>query len=291
MRQIVIIHNCQLICKICFGGKMEQKSIISKIQYCTANIAWKPHFHNGYEVIFVTSGEIEVIVNNKTYRASRGTIILISNHEHHAIKVISEPYNRYYIIIYPQIADKLINNPLLISILKNRPASFIHCMDISKHMELVTGLFQKLMKENTTKNQLSDDLIACYLKELLILILRDNETAFPNMQKTIKMEIYEIQKYIDTHFAENIQIASLADQYYINLFYLSHSFKKLTGYSPKQYLLLTRMSYARELLITTDTSIKVITDQCGFNDVNNFIRVFKREYQMTPKQYRVAMST
>ena len=79
--------------------------------------------------------------------------------------------------------------------------------------------------------------------------------------------------------------------YYISLFYLSHSFKKLTGYSPKQYLLLTRMSYARELLITTDTAVKVITDQCGFNDVNNFIRVFKREYQMTPKQYRIAMST
>lgn len=265
---------------------MQQESIISKIQFCIENTSAKSHFHNEYEVIFVTEGKIEIIINDKTYLAEKGSIIFISNHEQHSIKVLSEPYKRYYAIIYPKIADKLINNPLLISILKNRPVCFKHCMDISNNIEYVSSLLDKLINENDCEKQLQNELMACYLEELLILVLRSNQDAFPAVQNTNETEIYEIQKYLDKNFTKEIKIADIADKFYISLYYLSHCFKKQTGYSPKQYLLLIRLSYARELLINTDTSITEITEQCGFSDVNNFIRIFKREYTMTPKQYR-----
>lgn len=118
-------------------------------------------------------------------------------------------------------------------------------------------------------------------------MLRSNKNIFPIIQKTISKDVYEIQKYIDRHFMEDIKISELAKRNHISQYYLSHSFKKLCGYSPKQYLLMTRLSFARELLTITDCSIKEIAYKCCFNDVNNFIRVFKREYNMTPKQYRL----
>jgi len=121
---------------------------------------------------------------------------------------------------------------------------------------------------------------------LLITLFRLESNRFPIPSKNIKPEIFEVQKYIEKHFKENILISELADKFYINKYYLSHSFKELTGYSPKQYLLLNRLSYAKELLFNSALDISQISIQTGFYDSNSFIRAFKNEFGITPNAYR-----
>ena len=87
-------------------------------------------------------------------------------------------------------------------------------------------------------------------------------------------------------FPEDVRIKDLAAKYYINFYYLSHLFREVTGYSPKQYLLLNRLSYAKDLLINTPLSVSEIAYQAGFPDDNGFIRSFKHEFGVTPKKYR-----
>ena len=74
--------------------------------------------------------------------------------------------------------------------------------------------------------------------------------------------------------------------FYINHSYLTHVFKQQVGYSPKQYILLNRLSYAQELLETTQLQISQIAYRCGFGDVNNFIRAFKSYSGLSPNQFR-----
>jgi AraC-like DNA-binding protein len=50
--------------------------------------------------------------------------------------------------------------------------------------------------------------------------------------------------------------------------------------------MLSRLSYAKELLLTTDLGVAEISARSGFGDVNNFIRSFKRLNGVTPNRYR-----
>ena len=72
----------------------------------------------------------------------------------------------------------------------------------------------------------------------------------------------------------------------MNHCYLTHLFKKQVGYSPKQYILLNRLSYAQELLETTQLQVSQVALQCGFGDVNNFIRAFREWFGVSPSQFR-----
>ncbi|MGN1249678.1 MAG: helix-turn-helix domain-containing protein, partial [Candidatus Spyradocola sp.] len=58
------------------------------------------------------------------------------------------------------------------------------------------------------------------------------------------------------------------------------------GYSPKQYIKLLRLSYARELMETTDLPVTDVAVKCGFADVNNFIRAFRQTYSVPPGKWR-----
>lgn len=265
---------------------MNNQSIIDDVQITSDNYGKWQHFHNGYEILLVMGGTIKVSVNNKNYFCKKGSLLLFSNYEEHFTEIVSEPYIRYYAILKATVADQLINNTPLLRMLKNRPAEFSHCIDVSENLTRIEKLFSLIISEREEASYFSDELIAGYIKEILVIAFRTNKQQFLFMNKTVLPEIYEIQKYIDDHFTENIKINDFAKQYFININYLSCCFKELTGYSPKQYLLLKRMSMAKELLITTEIPINELTAECGFSDVNNFIRVFKREYNITPKKYR-----
>jgi transcriptional regulator GlxA family with amidase domain len=98
--------------------------------------------------------------------------------------------------------------------------------------------------------------------------------------------VFEVQRFIDQHFAEPLTINDLTSRFYLSASYLSHAFKLWTGYSPQRYLMLCRLSYARELLLTTRRSVSEITLRCGFRDESNFIRSFKKECGLSPNRYR-----
>jgi transcriptional regulator GlxA family with amidase domain len=63
-------------------------------------------------------------------------------------------------------------------------------------------------------------------------------------------------------------------------------FKTEVGVPPTRYLRQLKMEKARELLETTFLSVKVIVAMIGVNDESHFVRDFKREYSVTPTQYR-----
>jgi AraC-like DNA-binding protein len=59
-------------------------------------------------------------------------------------------------------------------------------------------------------------------------------------------------------------------------------FKKITGKTPKDYLLEKKMTYAKKLLLTTSMSILEIALAVGFDSTSHFIKVFKNKYNLTP---------
>ena len=63
-------------------------------------------------------------------------------------------------------------------------------------------------------------------------------------------------------------------------------FKKQTGKSPNEWIRDLRIMTAAHLLLSTDDNINEIAYKAGFDDVNYFIRVFKKKLGNTPKKFR-----
>lgn len=98
---------------------------------------------------------------------------------------------------------------------------------------------------------------------------------------------FESIKYIDNHFAEDIDLKKLADiEHYNNTYYVEW-FKKKTGFSPMEYIQNKRIEKSKELLLNTDLNILQVGEAVGYKHNSSFTRVFKKLENITPKEFRL----
>ena len=259
-------------------------SLIADIQYKTLTTEYNIHYHYNHEIIYVTDGKCEMTVNGKQYTAEKDDIILICNLENHRTRIIAEPYERYVLMINPAEFGKKVSISRLTAMFKQRTSDFRHCLTMSGTE--IKALFEKLEYEKNCGRAFSDELSLMYLKEILIAIIRKHESNFQKELNKTQEIILKAQSYIENNFASDIKIDELSDMFFINKYYFSHCFKDFSGISPKQYLTQVRLNNALKLLDNTELSISEITEQCGFSDINNFIRLFKAEFGNSPLKYR-----
>lgn len=100
--------------------------------------------------------------------------------------------------------------------------------------------------------------------------------------------IKNIVMYIDTNYARDINLATIASESHVSKEHLSRTFKKETGVTLTEYIASTRIKKAAELLKTTNQAISDISIFVGYTDNNYFVKVFKKYYNMTPSEYRTS---
>ena len=83
----------------------------------------------------------------------------------------------------------------------------------------------------------------------------------------------------------------MSKAFYLTRSHFSMLYHKQFGISPRDDLLNFRLSYAKKLLKSTDIDLSKIAEMCGYNNCENFIRVFKKQYSITPFQFRKSQNT
>jgi AraC-like DNA-binding protein len=263
-----------------------RSSSIISCAYSSVQKTFDKHFHNVHELIYVFSGRAKIQVAEKSYNVEPNTLIFISNLEEHSVQIIEEPYLRYFVELSSAQLDRLIDDPKLKSVFISRSSDFCHCFEVQEIEDKLKRLFQELVEEFNTPDSYSDNYVSAIFNQIMISCYRSKKDQFPVMKKNFGNAIFEARKFIDQNFDQEISVTELAEKLYVSPSYLSHAFKEWIGYSPKQYIMLSRISYAKELLINSNLSVAEIAFRCGFGDCNNFIRSFKSQCGATPNQYK-----
>lgn len=261
-------------------------SLISQLRYSEDSQPQHSHFHLTCEMIFVVSGQAEFEVDGRHYLASKGSIVFINSYEKHNVCILNQPYRRYFAMVQAAELEHALPSSVLPGIFKNRPAGFSHCVSPNSFGDEPERLFSALLREVNSENFYAEQMVRTLLEQILILVYRACPQNFALLESNANNRIREVQQYIEQHFTEPIHVAELADRFFVNHCYLAHAFKQLVGCSPKQYISLNRLSYAKELLENSNLPVFQIAYQCGFSDTNNFIRSFRNYSGLSPNQYR-----
>jgi AraC-like DNA-binding protein len=105
----------------------------------------------------------------------------------------------------------------------------------------------------------------------------------------ISSEVYVCINYIRSHTNEPIRISDVAAQVHCSTSYIAKRFKAELGTNIGEYINSCKLEDAKNLLIYSDKSLSEISNFLSFSNQSHFQNVFKKEYGVTPMQYRKQM--
>ena len=234
------------------------------------------HWHNFIELELILSGEGEQILNGQHLELTRGCLSILRLTDFHQVN--------------PKCDLHLLNLMVEDSFLSEEILGKLQAGDVLffKLSESETATLEKLFRLCMVENKsLSPDLR--YLKHLIICVFLKIFKLTPRKNGNLSTEERPIQAallYMHMHFRENPKLAEVAKIAHYNVSHFSCTFHKELGTTYCDYLNMLKISYAKELLISTSLKISDICYECGFTSHSNFLRLFKEKLGLSPMQYR-----
>lgn len=250
-----------------------------------ANVAI--HHHDFYEVYFFMGGSVEYRVEGRVYHLTPGDLLLIGPMELHQAFVQADecPYERIVLWIDRTYLEECSQEDCNLTQCFD-PALPLHTNLLhlsSAQKKEITRILSALVEENYSASFGAD---ICAKGLFLQLLTSINRLALQRQPDTLQ-EVYpslieKITRYLSENYAQPLTLEEIAKQFYVNKYYLSHTFRKVTGTSPYKYLQLKRLLIAREMLLSGKPSGEVAR-MCGFSDYTGFYRAFRAQYGVSPR--------
>lgn len=249
------------------------------------------HWHDEMEIIYIKKGHGYVTVDFKQYKVSGGTIVLILPGQLHSIEQYDNLSMEYENILFnvnmllPRTEDTS-STEFLRPFLSGQitvPSIFPVVSDYYDDIARCLDACDEICK---TKPEGYDLFIKGKLYEFFFVLSNRcrNEKNPRSVESLDKMKI--IFKYIENNYMHKITIADMAEQVEFSESHFMRYFKEKMGTSFIDYLREYRLTMAARMLLVSNASILSIAEEVGFDNLSYFNRAFKKQYGITPSQYR-----
>lgn len=251
------------------------------------------HDHDFVEIVYVTDGEAIEVINGISYEARRGDLLFINYRSTHTF-IPKSKFTYYNICFNPEIiAERIITRENafdLLSLTAIEELSGEGFADGVMHFsglerEKLESLLSDMHEEYRVALPERAAALESYMTLLLTKILRK---AHPNEKEKREVDgIWQkLSDYISESLSEKLTLCAIANKCFYNPSYFSRAFKERFGMTFIEYVSRKRASEAAKLLYESDLSSDEICQRCGFGDRTSFYRVFKKEYGISPGEYR-----
>ena len=231
--------------------------------------------HSYWELTYVDKGELLTTIDGVSYHLKQGDLIFYAPMQFHTQSTFEKISSSYLTINFKMNfnhADLLCNKIFSIQ----RDSYFI-----------VTRLIEELSNDNLYSNDLS----LCYLKQLIIQMLRLDNSHFhskptTHMQQTYENELLnDILLYIDDNIYEKISVSTLCDHFCISTSMLHSLFRKNMNNTAKNYINELKLSKSKELIRNSTHTLSEISEMLGFSSIHYFSKKFKSYFNISPTEY------
>lgn len=247
------------------------------------------HFHDFYEIHILIDSRATHIIDGNLYTLQQYDIVLLRPYRMHKTQYPEGPPHKRLIINFAIPKDI----PGLEIAYKNMFLSFSEEVPIYRlTSEPRRAVFEPLNAIFTLSHgasPLNPVLIHSLFQQFLCALYQQksqNSYVPEEIGNAIMQKIYSITAYVHSHYNGELSLDSIAKEFYISPYYLSHQFKSITGFTLSEYIQMTRVRNAQQLLIYNKLKISEIAGKCGFNSFSQFNRIFNKHSGISPSEFR-----
>lgn len=248
-------------------------------QQCPPGYTYDHKIPNEYHLHFVLNGKGILIINNKTYHIKKNDIFLIP--KGYPVQYFAddkEPWEYVWVTFDGKMAENYLNHVHLDA---NNPV-ITSTIAVTIYIPFICNILDtnKLTYANEIRR-------VGYLYEILSTLIEAQNAQSEQYDYSSETYVDYALQYIKSNYRD-IKVNDIANYIGINRSYLTAIFKKKLDVSPQKYLVSYRLQKAAKLLKSTDMSITEIASEVGYVDSISFSKMFKQEYNMSPKTFREA---
>lgn len=259
------------------------------LNHYNAKFDFPVHYHPEFELNMVSNSSGKRIIGDSIQDYHDLDLVLIGPNTPHAWTGPLEPGNAHVVTIQFHsdfLGEKVLDRKLMIPI-----RELLEKSSRGIRFSNETALYLKERIVKISDNQDFDSLLI-FLSILFDLSISRNQKilASPscvNQFHTSKSRrIEKVNEYIQQNIHRIIKIKEVADLVNMSETAFSHFFKKRTQRSFSDYIADMRIGHAARQLMETEKNISEICYDCGFNNISNFNRIFKKKLGLTPSDFR-----
>lgn len=219
-----------------------------------------------WSAVLVCTGKISVIIDGQTGTAESGGVIFFPPGKQYERNII-EPAEFLFIRLKWNKSDA-----------EMQEASFYPCgvIETESAERTKADIAQlKIMSGETPSLPMQH-----LFRDIILMTFLCDQTLIDD--EAVKDAVEKIER----DFSSPIKIAALAKASGMSHVNFSHRFSAATGMNPIEYLRMTRLSNAKELLVNTDLSIAEVSARCGFDNQFYFSKCFREQFDLSPLKFR-----
>lgn len=249
----------------------------------------KPHYHSDFELLYVLNGGLLVTAQQQPIEVHPYECVIIDPNSLHSL--LKHSHDTVLLAInfspdickkyYPEFKDVRFGNTL---ITQSSHPQILHVLNL---------FFIDLLKLNTTKPDGYHLKSVSNLISLLFILIQELPYEHIDPENISEQEASEadrferIIKYITTNYDRKLTLTEISTLENLNVYYLSHYFKKTVGVTFQEYLSKVRLSNAIQLILNfPEQSLSEVALNVGFSDLRYMKKAFRDLYDCSISEFR-----
>jgi len=234
------------------------------------------HIHKRCEVYINLTGDVSFAVENRVYPITRGSVIITRPFEyHHCIYQTDAPHRHYWITFSAEQEQDFLR--LFFDREKGMDNRIVLEEDV---LQQVCALLDRLIREPLDRLERR----ICVLQFFRILS-NCTPTGETTITEKLPDDVAAVLKYAQGHLCEDLDVRLLAKIGHVSVNTLERHFKESLGDTPMTAIRKKRL-LASLMLLRSGESVTDAARKSGFSDYSNFIQLFRKQFGMTPGDYK-----
>ena len=256
------------------------------------------HSHDFFELLFVWSGTATHHVGEKEYLMQKGQVCIVPPGTHHSLSVFDDSIvidilfknNVQGTVLRELIGENTVLSNFFEDCLYNKKTEgngyIIADTNADPDFEsLILQMFDENSSERKYANVVLEALLLMFLSRLVQKYESSVEYISVGNYVNAKSVVDAILLYIHEHL-NDVTLDDIAEKFHFNKYYASRLIKNHTELTFTQLIRMIRLLEVKKMLVSTSLSLAKICEIVGYCDTSNLVKAFKKEYGITPSQYR-----